>query len=844
MLPPELANLSDEELAMMMNDPAMMEQMAMAADPQMAGLPPDMPPEVLAQMMGGQAVNPMAMAMPDKAKQIKKAYGMSDEDFSSYGFKKLLKEEQQSTKKLRLTDWKNEPTLNDLKHDYRQAQSSQAGYLKQLDYWQKLYDAPKWGNDKHKGSRVNPKLIRKQAEWNAPSLSEPFLSTSNLFDVKPLTHEDIDRAKQNALILNRQFNTQLGKVRLVDGVIRQLVKNGTCVLRMGWHYEEKKVKQTLPLFTYTPAMPQEQEAIMAEYDQAMQLQETEPDSYEALPDEIKAGLEMSQEKGMPFIATPAGETEEWVNKVVCNKPTAEICHIKDIFIDPTCRGDMDNAQFVIHRYESSLSELRRQGIYENLDYLLNTDGSDGQVHDTDKPNGFYFNDKARKKLTVHEYWGYWDIDGNGKTKAIVATWVGDTLIRMEENPFENGKLPFVVFNYLPEENSVFGIPNAELLGDNQEILGAVTRGMIDLMGKSANSQTGFSKNFLDATNKVKFARGQDYEYNQGFDPRVHVHTHKYPEIPNSAMAMVQMMNNEAESLSGVKAFSGTGISASNLGDVAAGVRGVLDAVSKREMSILRRISDGFISMGRFIMGMNAQFLSEKEIVRVTNKDFVTVRRDDLAGEYDLTLSISTAEGDENKAQQLAFLMQTIGNSMGMGLTQMVLAEIANLRKMPDLAKAIENYHEEPDEMAQQMQELQMAKLQAEVELLKAEAAEAMAKSQVQGAKVGVEQARAASLQGDADNKALDFVERDSGSKQAHELDKQLLINEGMNQKEQIRQDGLLMGQMAKQEHDVNTQMLGADIAQSAKVDDYTIEHERMLAQQAQAMPTDMGVNHG
>ena len=57
--------------------------------------------------------------------------------------------------------------------------------------------------------------------------------------------------------------------------------------------------------------------------------------------------------------------------------------------------------------------------------------------------------------------------------AIVATWVGDVLIRMEENPFPDGNPPFVVFNYIPDEGSVYGIPNAELLGDNQEILGAV-----------------------------------------------------------------------------------------------------------------------------------------------------------------------------------------------------------------------------------------------------------------------------------------------------------------------------------------------------------------------------------
>lgn len=788
----------------------------------MQGMPEQLPPELMTQLQGQMPpADMMAQGMPQqqmgqtptmtKQQQFKQAYGMSDEDFSAYGFRKLIKEAQSKSRKDKLTQWKNEPTTQDLKHDYNFAKSSQASYLANLDKWQKLYDAPKYGDKKHKGSRVNPKLIRKQAEWSAPSLSEPFLSTSNLFDVKPLTYEDVDRARQNSLILNRQFNTQLGKVALVDGVIRQLVKNGSCVVRMGWEYQEKKVTEKLPLFNYIPVPPEQAEQAMGQLQELAVLQEEQPNEYANLPDEVKAGFEMSQEKGMPYIAEPAGHKEHETKKVVCNKPTAQICNIKNVFIDPTCKGDMDNAQFVIHCYESSLSELKKQGIYENIGYLMQHSDDGNSTIDKPDTDGFAFMDKARKKLVVHEYWGYWDIHGTGETTPIVAAWVGDTLIRMEENPFPNGKLPFIVFNYLPEEDSVWGLPNAELLGDNQDILGAVTRGMIDLMGKSANSQTGFSKNFLDSVNKVKFANGQDYEYNQGFDPRVHVHTHKYPEIPNSAMAMVQMMNNEAESLSGVKAFSGTGINSSYLGDTAAGARGVLDAVSKREMSILRRISDGFIKMGRFIMGMNSEFLSEKEVVRITNEEFVTIKRDDLAGEYDLTLTISTAEGDENKAQQLAFLLQTIGNSMGMGLTQMILAEIATLRKMPDLAKAIESYQEQPDEMAQQLQELQMAKLQAETELLQAQAQEAAAKSQVQSAKVGVEEARAASLQGDADNKVLDFVERDNGTKHERELDKQSAINQGNLDKEMMKQAGQLNQQNQGHNHNILSQLSQAQL---------------------------------
>lgn len=715
---------------------------------------------------------------------------LSDDAIKSLDISKL----QETDKKTKLTKWKKEPSLQDLKRDLENTKTSHDEFIGNLDRWVKLYDAPKHGSAKTKGSRVTPKLIRKQAEWRASALSEPFLSTSNLYDVRALTWEDTKRAKQNALILNMQFNTQLNKVTLVDRIVRSVVKEGTVITRLGWEYQEEEVVETQKQYQYMPVPMEMAEQIQQQYEQYMQLKEKSPDSYEQdVPEEMKAGMEMSEQQGQLLLAQEMGEEEITVIKPVVNKPTVEVCNLRNVFIDPTCQGDLDKAQFVIHSYESSLSDLKSKGFYENLDYLEDYEETGNFDHDS-KNTSFKFNDKARKKLVVYEYWGYWDIDGSGITKAIVASWVGNTLIRMEENPFPDKKPPFVVFNYIPEVDSVYGIPDAELLEDNQAILGAITRGVIDLLGKSANSQTGYMKGLLDPTNKRLYRNGEDYEFNPIANPAHAVFTHKYPEVPNSAMNLISMMNGEAESLSGVKAFAGSGITASHLGDVAVGIRGVLDAVSKREMTVLRRLSNGFINMGRKIISMNSEFLNEEEVVRVTNEQFIKVRRDDLLGNFDLHLTISTAEADDAKAKELSFMLQTIGNTMGQEVTQMMLAEIARLRKMPELAHGIESYRPEPDPIQQQLQELEIEYKKAQIELMHSQAQENLARSQVQSAKVNTEHARAESLQGDADNKSLDFIQKDTGIKHDRDLDKQVMINQGQNEKEMIKQQGLLDSQ--------------------------------------------------
>lgn len=698
--------------------------------------------------------------------------------------------EQQEKKKL--TQWKNEPTLKKLKEDYTSASSSHSNQISKINTWLDYYyveGSAKLNIPKGK-SQVQPALIRKQAEWRFAALSEPFLSTSDLFDVSPVSHEDRKAANQNALILNNQFQTKINKVKFIDEFIRAAVTEGTAIVKLGWVLEEKEVTEYEPVFTYQQFPPEALEQVQQQLDSLLQIKAQEPDTYSQVDPATREMVRVFEETQQLIYPQIAGEKEVKKIKTVKNHPEVTICDYKSIIVDPTCEGDFSKANFVIHTFTTSLSELKEAGIYSNLD-IINSNVTEGTGNGFNNTNGIYampddqfrdgidaftFQDKPRKKLTVYEYWGYWDIDGTGIVKPIVASWVGNVLIRLEENPYPDGELPFVIIPYLPVKNSVYGEPDGSLLQDHQKIIGAVTRGMIDLLGKSANSQTGFPKQLLDSVNRKRFMNGENYEYNpMGMAPQSAIYQHTYPEIPNSALNMIQLMNTEAEAFTGVKSFStGGGITGANLGDTAAGVRGALDAASKREMGILRRLSNGIIQIGRKIIAMNAIFLEEEEIVRITNDKFIAIRKDDLAGNFDLKLTISTAEADNAKAQELAFMLQTMGNTLDFSMSKIILSEIAKLRQMPDLAKTIDAYEPQPSPEEQQIQQLQIAKLQAEIELLQAQAKEAATKGDIHTAKISVEQARAENLQNEADNKALDFIHKQDGTDIQKDLMKEQL----------------------------------------------------------------------
>lgn len=687
-----------------------------------------------------------------------------------------------------LTKWEKEPTVSDLKQNLTDAETDHNTHQQDVEQW--LDNMAMEGTAKpvkiRGRSAVAPKVIRKQAEWRYSSLTTPFLSTPDIFNVAPKSAGDRTRAQQNGLVLNHQFNTKIQKVAFIDAYIRDAVDIGTVIIEVGWVSEDEEITEEIPVYNFIPS---EDPALIEQYTQLLQLKQTNQDLYHQYMDPGKDKvITLFAQTGQVVVAQQVGVEEKTRTVEVKNHPTVEVCESANVVIDPSCNGDLNKAKFVVKKFKSSMSELKKDGRYKNLEHVLleSTDPiSDPDFTDSEDIQSFSFKDNPRKQFVVHTYWGDWDIDGSGITVPIVASWVGSVLIRMEENPFPFKRPPFAKAVYMPVRKSIFGTPDGELLEENQQIIGATTRGMVDLMGRSANSQTGTKQGFLDATNKRKFLRGDDYEFNAQGDPAHSVYMHKFPEIPQSAYNMIQMQNADAESLTGVKAFS-SGIRSQELGTSVGGGRDALDAASKRESGILLRLAEGIKDIGRMFIAMNAVFLSDEEIVRITNEQFVTVRRDDLEGDFDLELSISTAEDDNRKAEELAFMLQTTGNNMDPVLRNMILSDIARLRKMPDMAKRIEEFKPEPDPMELKKAELEITLLEAQIAKENALAAkhstEADAnqhrgyKDNTQGqlneAKAGTEGAKGRNLNSDSDKKDLDYLEQHQGIPHQREMQKQ------------------------------------------------------------------------
>lgn len=667
----------------------------------------------------------------------------------------------------KLTTWAKEPSLLNLKQDLEQAKPFHDAAIGNINRWNDLNKVTGSAKPKTRANRssVQPKLIRRQAEWRYSALSEPFLSHHKMFEVRPVSAEDAKAAQQNELVLNYQFRTKLDRVKFIDDYVRTDVDEGTAIVKLGWKRKIIQVDQEVPVWTYLEITSEEDAQLLQ---QALESRQLDPRTFdEQAPPELKAAVDYYLETETPTVARQTGTTKAKVDKIIENRPTLQVMAPGNVYIDPSCEGDIDKAMFAVISFETNKADLLKDTArYKNLDKVDwdNLGPVNEPDHETKTPSDFTMHDKSRKKVVAYEYWGFYDINDDGTLVPIVATWIGDTLIRMEENPFPDEKIPLVVVTYLPKKRELYGETDAELLEDNQAIMGALSRGLIDLMGRSANAQQGFAKGMLDPFNRRKYDQGQDYEFNPNMNPQAGgLIEHKYPEIPASAMAMLQLQNQEAEALTGVKSFGG-GLSGDAYGDVAAGVRGMLDAASKREMSILRRLAGGMEKIGSKIASMNAVFLSEEEVIRITNEEFVTVKREDLKGNFDFVVDISTAEIDDAQAKDLAFMLQTIGNNMDHGMRVLILSEIARLKRMPDLAKRLENYQPEPDPVQQKLQELAIKKAELEIAEL--------------DSKIKLNEAKAAEAEASAGQKELDTHEQATGTTHGRELERQQAQSQG------------------------------------------------------------------
>ncbi len=650
----------------------------------------------------------------------------------------------------KFTTWKNEPTFKDLYQNYTDAQTDQSIILNALERRKTNLEGGPAVNAPKGKSNYRPKVIRKQSEWKKPALEEPFLNTRDMFTLHPRTFEDVASAKQNETLLNYQWSTQVDKVEFVGDAVQTIVEDGTVIVKVGWESDEDEILVDKEVPTY--ASPEESMMMLQQAIQQGQISEEQANQILMSGQPIPNGTKIIQVPEMVLVT---------------NGPTYEVCDTRNVILDPTANGKPKDLQFAIHEYDTTMSDLKEEefgieksvdpetgeevceeyGIYRNLDKVNMSSDASGSEYQNDVDTNettFEFSDKPRKKLRAYEYWGYWDINGDGETVVIVATWIGKVMIRLEESPFPFKELPFALAKYMPIKGEMYGESDGDLLVENQESIGRMKRAAYDITADIAVGQEFINEQFFAGpSQKDNYNSGKTVYFRDGKDPKTSIYKSSVDPVPKAVFDMIQLESNDAESLTGTKDFS-QGIGSQALGNVVAGIRSALDATAKRELSILRRLSEQlFKKLASMTIQMNQVFLDEETTVRITNKEFVTIKREDIAGEFDIIVDVSTPEKDNDMAQKLTTLMQTNAASMNPGLQKIIYAKIAKLWKQPDLEEEVLSFEPEPDPIQQQIQQMQLENAQLENQKLQMQIAEMAKDIESEDSKIAERESRTA-----------------------------------------------------------------------------------------------------
>lgn len=727
-----------------------------------------------------------------------------------------------TNRKPKLTDWKKEPSLEDLLHDINGVKSAHSYHMGRINKWLKCLNPKKDTTRIKKGrSGYVAKTVRKLAEWRYSSLASAILNERNLFQVQAVTPEYIDASFQNTLVLNYQFNNLINKVHFINSLVRTMVNEGTAIVRIGWDVETQIKEREIPVYQYLQADPQSSQLLIQMFqkieEEMKQTGEQDifnTEVFKSAPDDLKESVRATQEYGTLVIAVDTGETQTVKEQVdTKNRPSVKVIDNADLMIDPTCEGDFSKAKFVVYKYQTDLSTLntineKQPDTYSLLDKLKGDTVEEtleaisnipNEIFAYKEENGvatqFSFKDKARKQITVFEYWGYWDIDGTGIAQAIVATIADNKIIRLERNPFPDGGIPFVVIPYLPVKNSVYGEPDAELVMDNQEVIQALTRSMIDINARGANGQTGIAKGFIDPVNMAKFSRGEDYVFNPTAHPSEAIYMHTANELPNSLISLQQLQYAEAESITGVKSFS-SGIDGNAYGQVVSGMKQAITAINQREGDIIFRISKGLEEIGNKILSMNMEWLNEEEVVALTQDKFIKINRKDIKGDFHLSVRLKSNSESEGKAQQLAFLAQTLGADADFELRKLILVEIGQLYGLDTFVSAMKKYEPQPDPLAQE-------KAQLENELLKQKLAKEQAETEYYQARANFIANQSELVQSQTDINALDFMEQQEGVKHARQKEIVTAQAEAQNK-------GKILSEILKGDNNLRKSLIDAD----------------------------------
>ena len=612
---------------------------------------------------------------------------------------------------------------------------------KQRELAMEYYYALPFGNEVEGRSQFVDSTVQDTIEWIKPSLMRIFASGDEMVKFNPVGPEDVEMAKQATDYVNHVFVKDNDGWEVLYSWFTDalLQKNG--IVKVWWDEYPESTREEYHRLTNmeVEALLSSPELEVSEHSEYLEGEETYNDLV----------VIRSDYNGRVKIE---------------NVPPSE-------FLISRESKSIEDAKFVCHRVQVTLSDLREMYPDEDLDPVELGAGDDGMEeysperlarYEYDQTAKYFgsFGTSAGPEDALRTYWLHenylqtdWDGDGIAELRKVCT--VGSKVL--ENVPIDS--IPFVSITPIKIPHKFFGLSVADLVLDLQLIKSTLMRNLMDNM---------YNQNF----GRYAVLEGQanlDDLLTQRPGGVVRVKSPNAvtplatPALESYSFQMLEYLDTIRESRAGVgKTTQGLNDKALTSHTTASAVNSVMTAAQSRVELIARQFAEtGVKALMRTIYELLLKYQDKERVVMLRNQ-WVPVRPDAWNDKADCTVSVALGHG--NKEQQLMHLSSMLnfaGEAMRGGLKIVTEKNMYNLgaaliRNMgfqnvndfltdPDMVPPQPDPREEMAQMEIQNRkaelEIRAAEVQVKAQKVQQEAAEMQIDAQLKAAELNLEAAQ-------------------------------------------------------------------------------------------------------
>ena len=529
------------------------------------------------------------------------------------------------------------------------------------------YHGLPFGNEVEGRSQFVDSTVQDTIEWIKPSLMRVFASGDEMVKFNPHGPEDVKMAEQATDYVNYVFTKDNPGWEIMYSWFTDALLSKNGIVKVWWDE--------------TDASQREEYKNLTEDELAVLLNDPEVEVIEhTAPGDTAEGAygDMSSEGHHVVI-----KRINYNGRIrIENVPPSEFLIARDA-------KDIQNARFVCHRVQKTLSELREMYPDEDLDSdelgggeedFDAFSGERSARFDFDESNQFGFRDSepedALKLYWLHESFLKTDFDGDGIAELRKVCTVGSKVLENDEID----AVPFVSLTPVKIPHKFFGLSIADLVMDLQLMKSTLMRNLMDNM---------YNQNF----GRYAVLEGQanlDDLLTQRPGGVVRVKSPNAvmplttPPLEPYSFQMLEYLDGVRESRAGVSKMSqGMNDNALTSHTTATAVNAVMSAAQSRVELIARNFAEtGVKDLMATIYTLLYKNQDKQRVVMLRN-EWVPVRPDVWNDKYDCTVSVALGQG--NKDQQMMHLSQMIqfaSQAMQGGL------KIVNEQNMYNLGSAL------------------------------------------------------------------------------------------------------------------------------------------------------------